>query len=92
MNITVLESPDNNTYGRRYRDLLLVQNIRLRTRDEYDLSDHLFVVSTGSEKSLRESPAYEMYNFKNGLLEGYWKIDKSDWKVYRFTRNINPKK
>lgn len=92
MNITVLESPDNNTYGRRYRDSLLIQNIHLRTRDEYDISDHLFVVSTGSEKSLRESPAYEMYNFKNGLLESFWKIDESNWKVYRFTRNINPKK
>lgn len=91
VNIAVLESPDNNTYGRRYRDLLLLQNIRLRTKDEYNLTDHLFVVSTGSEKSVRESPAYEMHNFRSGALASFWEIDNSNWKIYHFTRNINPK-
>lgn len=91
VNIAVLESLDNNTYGRKYRDLLLLQNIRLKTRDEYDLSDHLFVVSTGSEKSVRESPAYEMHNFRFGALTSFWQGDNSDWKIYHFTRNINPK-
>lgn len=87
-NIAVLESPDNNTYGRRYRDLLLLQDIGLRTRDEYDLTDHLFVVSTGSENLLRESPAYEMHNFRSGALVNSRAIDHSEWKVFHFTRNI----
>lgn len=88
VNIAVLESPDNNTYGRRYRDLLLLQNINLRTKDEYDLSDHLFVISTGSEKTVRTSPAFEMHNFRSGPLVDSLRIVYSDWKVYHFTRNI----
>lgn len=90
-NIAVLESPDNNTYGRRYRDLLLIKDIRLKTKDEYDLTDHLFVVSTGSEKSLRESPSYEMHNFRSGLLVSFRAIEQSDWKIYHFTKNIKSK-
>lgn len=68
-----------------------MQDIGLRTKGEYELSDHLFVISTGSEKLLRENPAYEMHNFRSGLLVSFWKIDNSSWKIYHFTRNISSK-
>lgn len=87
VNLTVLSSPDNNTYGRRYRDLLLIENINLKSKDEYVLSDHLFVVSTGSEQDLRNDPAQEINYFRKGKLVQKINIPNSDWKVYHFHRN-----
>jgi len=72
-NLAVLVSPDNNIYGRRFRDLLLIKNINLNTKEEYQISDHLFVISTGDENQIRNDPAIEVSNFRNGSLEGKWK-------------------
>lgn len=83
-NIAVLGSLDNYTNGNKYRDLLLIKNIRLKTADEYGLSDNLFVVTTGSEQQIRNDPAIEMARFKSGPIFGQWQIPKSDWKVIQF--------
>ena len=87
-NLAVLSSPDNNTYGRRYRDLLLIQNIPLKTKAEYEISDHLFVISTSQEEVVRQDPAYEMKFFRSGPLIKSWTIPNSDWKIYRLDRNL----
>lgn len=85
-NLVVLESPDTNTYGRRYRDLLLIKNVNLLTKGEYDISDHLFVVSEASADKVRVDPAYEMRNFKGGTLLKSWEVPSSPWRVYLFSR------
>lgn len=87
VNLAVLASRDNQTYGARYRDLLLLKNIRILTRHEYFISDHLFVISESNEDKVRLDGAPEMYNFKNGPLKGYWKTSDNRWRVYLFERN-----
>ncbi len=86
VNITVLASPDTNTFGKRYRDLLLVpDNIHLLTHDQYHLAENLYVVSTETEEVLRKDPAFEIKNFRNGIVNSKWNID-NEWKIYLFTR------
>jgi len=87
VNIAVLGSEDNNTYGRKYRDLLLIRNVKIMTRDEYSLSDHLFVVTQSSEKEIRLDPAFEMTRFRYGPIRDKWFVSNSDWRVYLFNRN-----
>lgn len=87
-NIAVLGSPDTNTYGRRYRDLLLIKNINLRSKEEYDISDHLFVISESPIDSVRLDPAYEISNFRNGKLIQSWEVPQSPWKIYLFSRSV----
>ncbi len=89
VNIAVLASPDMNTAGKKYRDLLLVDgNTHILTKDEYTLSDHLFVVSVSSEKIVLADPAAEMHRFRSGPLVSTIKIGNSGWFVYHFTRGI----
>lgn len=90
VNIAVLASGDHNTFGRKYRDILLVNNnIQIKTPGEYDLTDNLFVISQSDEQRVRIDPAYEISNFRNGDLKAEWKIANSNWVVYRFSRNPN---
>jgi hypothetical protein len=86
-NIAVLASDDPNTYGRRYRDLLHLREISLMSKGEYQYSDHLFVVSTNSENDIRNDPAYEINNFREGTLTDTWYIPDSKWKIYLFNRS-----
>ena len=44
-NVIILASPDTNTIGSRYRNLLLIKGVTLRAKNEYQITDHLFVVS-----------------------------------------------
>lgn len=85
-NIVVLVSPDNYTNGNKYRDLLLVRNIRLRLPSEYELSDNLFVVTQGSEDQVRKDPAVEMEGFRRGPVFGQWSVPESDWRVIQFNK------
>src|SRR3989344_1830278 len=85
VNIAVLGSVDNNTYGRKYRDLLLVpNNYTLSSSDDYSKSDYLFVVSTQEEEKVRTDPSHDMQNFRNGSLLGKWEVDSGGWVVYLF--------
>ncbi len=86
-NIASIASPDPNTYGRRYRDLLHLKGVSLKTKDEYYISDHLFVISTSSEEVIRNDKAYEMSFFNKGKLVQMWEIENSEWVVYLFERN-----
>jgi len=88
VNMAVLASPDKNTEGKRYRDLLLVMgNLNILTRDQYSLSDHLFVISTSGEKTVREDPALEMNDFRAGPLVESIEVANSPWLIYHFTRS-----
>lgn len=87
-NVAVLGSPDPNTYGRRYRDLLLIDGVTLKTKGEYEISDHLFLVTTSSLESVRNDPSYEMKYFQTGPLIKEWSVPGSDWKMYLLTRSI----
>jgi hypothetical protein len=86
-NIAVLTSPDPNIYGRKYRDLMLIrENASIKTKDEYEITDNLFVVSYGSEEDVRADKAAEMNGFRGGVVSGNWEIENSPWKIYRFDR------
>jgi hypothetical protein len=87
VNIAVLASPDKNTEGKKYRDLLLVDgNIHILTKNEYNISDHLFVISKSDEKIVRLDPALEIQRFKKGRLVSVDQIDTSGWFVYHFIK------
>jgi hypothetical protein len=86
-NVAVLTSPDPNIYGRKYRDLMLVRgNVETRSKDEYGISDNLFVVTYGEEDEVRRDPAAEMNGFREGVVKGEWEIEGSQWRVFRFDR------
>lgn len=87
VDIAVLASPDHNTNGRKYRDLLLIpDNLVILTREEMGIADNLFVVSTVDIATLRQDPAYELNNFRGGVLRKFWKIGEGPWTVYLLNR------
>lgn len=86
-NIVVLASEDPNIYGRKFRDLMQVhKKVELKSKDEYYISDNLFVVTTADEEIIRDDPAVEMDGFREGIVKVIWIVGDSDWKVYRFDR------
>lgn len=87
VNLAVLQSHDPNIYGRRYRDLLLINNIKLLTKEQYDITDNLFVLSHSDVESVRNDHAYEIKNFNRGKLINEWSFDDSEWKLYLLNRN-----
>ena len=88
VNLAVLASEDPNIYGRRYRDLLLLKGVNLRTKEEYQITDALFVITTANSEALRADPGYEMNYFRNGPLVESWEVPDSEWKVFLFSRPI----
>jgi hypothetical protein len=90
VNLVVLASPDPTNFGRKYRDLLLIpDNLQILTKEvhDYEIADHLFVISASSEETVRKDAAFEINNFRSGPLKGQWLIDKTPWTVYLLTRN-----
>lgn len=86
VNIAVLQSPDPNIYGRRYRDLLLINNVNLKNKNEYEISDHLFVITYKTHEEILLDKAYEIKIFKNGEIENSWNIPNSPWKVFLLSK------
>lgn len=87
VNLAVLQSPDPNIYGRRYRDLLLIDNIKLQEKELYDLTDNLFVLSYQDIETIRQDKAYEIKRFNKGKLVQEWSFEDSKWKLYLLNRN-----
>lgn len=86
-NIVVLASEDPNIYGRKYRDLIQVhKKAKLMSKNEYYISDNLFVITTANEEIIKGDPAAEMDGFRNGVVKMTWTVNDSDWKVYRLDR------
>ena len=83
-NLAVLKSPDMNTKGRRYRDLLKLKNIELAATDIYSNLNGVFFVSYADWNELKNDPSYEVDNYRNLIPTEIKKIENSKWRVYYF--------
>ena len=83
-NLAVLSSPDMNTKGRRYRDLLKIKNIELATIDKYSDLKGVFFVSYTDWNDLKKDPSYEIDHYRNLNPTEVQYIKNSKWKVYFF--------
>lgn len=80
-NVAALASPEDAPLAEKYRDYIRMRGTGLRAPSEYDVSEHLFVISTGSDEILREDKSYAMIAFKDKKLRDVFNID-SQWKVF----------
>ena len=83
-NLAVLGSPDINTKGRRYRDLLKIKNIELARIDKYWGLKGAFFVSYADWNDLKNDPSYEIDNYRKLNPTEVQNIKNSKWKVYFF--------
>jgi len=83
-NLVVLKSPDMNTKGRRYRDLLKLKNIELAPIDRYSGLEGAFFISYTDWNDLKSDPSYEIDNYRNLIPTEIKNIENSKWKVYYF--------
>ncbi len=80
-NIAVLGSPDPNTKGRRYRDLLNLRDIHTTPEVDYSSTD-VFFVSYLNWSELKNDASYEINEFRTKEPSASWDINNSKWKVY----------
>ncbi len=80
-NVAALSSPDDAPLAERYRDYIRMKNTGLRGPSEYDVSEHLFVITTADDQTLRNDQSYAMIAFKDKNLRKVFNVD-SQWKVY----------
>lgn len=83
-NIVVLASPDPNTKGKRYRDLLRIRGVQILPEDNYRDNNRLYVISSSSVGEVKKSKAYEIDRVRDKNPTKIWKIGGSIWWVYRF--------
>lgn len=81
-NIAALASKDSAPLAERYRDYIGMRGISLRAASEYDVSEHLFVVSAATDEVLRNSPDHAMEAFADKELKGIFPIENTEWKVF----------
>ena len=58
----------------------------IKSKEEYTITDMLFVVSTSDENTVRNDKAYEMNNFRDGEIRNRWGIPNSQWKIFLFAK------
>lgn len=86
-NLTVLQSSDINSFGVKYRDLLLVNNVNIKSKDSFETSDNLFVITQNSNiDELRKDPSVQISYFKNGPVTLQKLILGTNWWVFRFDK------
>ncbi len=85
-NLVVLGSPDFNTKGRRYRDLLRLKNIELASMDKYSDLEGMFVVSYLDWNNLKNDPSYEINDYRELNPTEMKVIQNSKWKIYYFDK------
>lgn len=83
-NLVVVASPDPNTKGKRYRDLLFLKGINLLPDDNYRDNECLYVVSSNNEEVIKKDPAYELNRIRDLEPTREWKIENSIWYLYKF--------
>lgn len=83
-NLAVLTSPDLNTKGRRYRDLLRLKNVELASIDKYSGLSGAFFVSYADWNELKNDTSYEINDYRNLTPTEIKTINNSNWKIYYF--------
>jgi hypothetical protein len=81
-NIAVLGSPDPNTKGLRYRDVLRLHHIPVAPAVDYSNVNRVFFISYLDWSELTHDPAYEINKFRQSQPSQSWAINNSRWKVY----------
>jgi hypothetical protein len=81
-NIGVFGSPDPNTYGRKYRDLLNINKISVESFEKFSDSKKVFFISYEDWEQLKEDSSYELNNFRNKRPIKVFQINNSQWKIY----------
>lgn len=86
-NLAVLQSSDINSFGLKYRDLLLTSNTDIKDKDSFQTSDNLFVITqTASIDELRKDRSVQMSYFMSGPVKLISQIQGTNWWVFRFDR------
>lgn len=86
-NIAVLASPDPNTKGQRFRDLLRLRNIDTAPDHDYQNINQVYFLSYASWDKLIQDPSYEINNFRNSKPISTWPIKNSSWILYKVQKN-----
>jgi len=81
-NVAALSSSDDAPLAERYRDYIRMKNTGLRAESEYDVSEHLFIISTANDEILRADKSYAMVPFKDKVLRKVFDIEDTEWKVF----------
>ena len=85
-NLTVLGSPDPNTKGRRYRDLLALSGIAVAPPTEYN-QNLIYFISTKEWGELIADPSYEINNCRNTKASKILTSENYKWKLFRCDRD-----
>lgn len=80
-NVAALASPDKAPLAEKYRDVIRINGVDLKSPAEYDVSEHLFIITTSDESALEKDQSYAMIAFKTAELKQIFTINKQ-WKVY----------
>jgi hypothetical protein len=86
-NIAVLSSPDPNTKGQRFRDLLRLRKIDTAPDHDYQNINQVYFLSYASWDKLIQDPSYEISNFRNSKPISTWPIKNSSWILYKVQKN-----
>jgi hypothetical protein len=87
-NIAALSSPDSAPLAERYRDYIYTRGVVFQAPSQYNISEHLFVVSTATNEILREDQSYAMIAFKDKALKEVFPIEGTEWKVFWYGVDI----
>lgn len=81
-NVAALAGLDPAPLAEKYRDIIKLYGASVREAPEYSVSEHLFVVSTGTEESVKIDASFAMQAFRDASLKETYIIPDSPWKVY----------
>lgn len=84
-NITTDMSEDMDMLSEKYRDYLSIRGISFRAASEYDVSEHLFVITQADEASVRKSESYPLLVFGDQQVRGVREIPDTNWRVFWFS-------
>jgi hypothetical protein len=84
-NITTDMSKDTDMLSNKYRDYLSIRGVSFRAASEYDVSEHLFVITQADETSLRKSESYPLRVFGDQQVRAVREIPGSNWRVFWFS-------
>jgi hypothetical protein len=89
-NLIVLQSPDANTKGLRFKDQLILKDIPLKDKAEYNKINTLYVITYQDNwTKLSQDPAYELDAFRKLTPIKIKKIDNSEWYLYKISRTLD---